>query len=60
MTVDQPRIAAAANLPANAKRDLVTVRNNAIHQNHVPNHQETIDALRLAQQIVSRLDALPV
>ena len=46
--VDQPRIAAAASLPANLKHDLVTVRNHAIHQNRVPSHHETLQALSLA------------
>jgi hypothetical protein len=58
--VDQPTIAARANLPANLKQDLVVLRNNAIHQNHIPSRSETLEALRLAKEVVDGLDPLPV
>jgi hypothetical protein len=39
--------------------DLVTPRNDAIHQTRVPSHVDTRSALDIAQGALSALDPLP-
>jgi hypothetical protein len=57
--VGQSKIAARAKLPTNTKKDLVELRNKAIHENVMPSHNEAILALELAQKIVNSIDPLP-
>src|SRR5260221_3998665 len=57
---NQPMIAAQAQLPSNIYADLVDIRNRAIHQNRMPTQDEAKAALTLANQVVDRLDPLPV
>ena len=58
--VDQSSIATAAGLPANTKSDLVSVRNDAIHNNVVLNRSVAHGALPLAKSILDTADPLGV
>lgn len=58
--VENQKIREAAQLPANAMTDLVEVRNRAIHENRTPGVDVAELALKLADQIVHRLNPLPV
>jgi hypothetical protein len=58
--VNQPRIAAQAGLSANINLDLVTLRNDAIHQNKTPSREETLLALSLGKETIDHVDPLPL
>jgi hypothetical protein len=49
-----------AQLPGTIETELVDVRNDAIHRNKRPSRAEARQALVIAQQLVNRLDPLPI
>jgi hypothetical protein len=58
--VGSTKISRAAHLPANTFKDLVKVRNRAMHYNITPSPAETQVAVQLAQKIVQKLDPIPI
>jgi hypothetical protein len=59
--IRQPEVIRATGLAEQALLDdLVTPRNEAIHQNRVPSHADTQTALATAQRVVTALDPLPI
>ncbi len=59
--VRQPKIIKATGLAKQALLDdLVTPRNDAIHQNRVPSQANTRTALAIAQHVLTALDPLPI
>jgi hypothetical protein len=58
--VNQPAIAASASLPPATQTVIVDVRNAAIHENRPPTGSEANQALILAQEILERLEPLPI
>lgn len=59
--VREPKIIKASGLAKQGLLDdLVTPRNDAIHQNRVPSHADTRTALATAQRVLTALDPLPV
>lgn len=59
--VRQPKIIKATGLAKQALLDdLVTPRNDAIHQNRAPSHAETRTALATAHRVLTALDPLPI
>jgi hypothetical protein len=58
--VNEPKIARGAALPPNTKVVLVKKRNDAMHNNITPSWSETELALSLAQQIVRKLEPIPI
>lgn len=56
----QPKLIQTAGVAKQALLDdLVTPRNDAIHQNRVPSHADTWTALATAQHVLTALDPLP-
>jgi hypothetical protein len=53
------RLKERAKLPSNIKRELVDVRNAAIHQNKTPGHEQSWTAVDLARQVLDLHDPLP-
>lgn len=53
------KLKTSAKLPSNVKRDLVDIRNAAIHQNEIPSHEQSWTAIGLARQVLDLHDPLP-
>jgi hypothetical protein len=57
--VNDKKISGAAQLPANTDRDVVKLRNTAIHKNVQPSPEQAELALRTVRSVLDRLDPLP-
>ncbi|MDZ7733899.1 MAG: hypothetical protein U5R31_13295 [Acidimicrobiia bacterium] len=53
------KLSSALSLPTNLKADLVDIRNDAIHNNVIPDPSSTRSALGLAEQVLHQLEPLP-
>lgn len=58
--VQQSAIAAQARLPTTLMRDVVHLRNGAIHNNKIPSRTEVVVAINQAKRVANRLSPLPI